>query len=255
MRLLNESDNYDNYNLPNRWFDFGGPLVTTKKYVLTFVIFALLLVLTMFLLFSGLFIKEQSEFAFYTFIVCSCICLIVAIIYIAINYKKLINYDINKINKKIANLNFSIFDISISESELYDKLTKCGYKIKKGIFHKEVEENCGDGSIVNRYCVIINKTNELVDIQAILEHFSKGMTTYNIGYIFVNENIEENIEIIKKYIKATILDVKVHPYKYKHFFVPIVIANDKIYYIKESGILMNMYGFGVVEGVHIINNK
>ena len=229
--------------------------MTPKKYVLTFGVFALLLLLTIFLLFDGLLIKEQSEFAFYVFIACSCICLIVAIVYISINYKKLINYDINKINKREANLNFSIFDISISENELYDKLTKCGYKIKKGIFYKEVEDNCGDGSIVNRYCVIINKTNELVDLQAILEHFSKGMTTYNIGYIFVNGNTEENIEIVKNYIKATILDVKVHPYKYKNFFVPIVIANDKIYYIKESGILMKMYGIGVVEGARIINYK
>ena len=91
-----------------------------------------------------------------------------------------------------------------------------------------------------------------MDIQDILKSFGKGMTTYNIGYIFINENVDENIEIIKNYIKATILDVKVHPYKYKKFFVPILINNNKVYYIKEKGIFMNTYQYGVVEGMRII---
>ena len=178
-----------------------------------------------------------------------------AIFDIAVNYKKLIEYDINKLNKKIDNLDFSILDISISDSELYNKLLKGRYVSRNGILHKEVEENCGEGSIFNHYYVIINKANELVDIQAILDNFSKGMTTYNIGYIFVNDNIEENIGIVNKYIKATLMDVKVHPYKYKKFFVPILITKDKIYYVKESSVFMDTYGFGVVEGIRIINDK
>ena len=73
-------------------------------------------------------------------------------------------------------------DISVSEGELYNRLLKDGYSISKGILHKEIDENCGDGSIVNRYCVIINKANELVDIQAILENFSKFSRVFPSGY-------------------------------------------------------------------------
>ena len=229
--------------------------MTTKKYILTFAVFSILLVLTIFLFVGGLSIKSENEIAFYVFSACSCLCLIGAIFYIAVNYRKLTEYDINKLNIKIDNLDFSIVDISVSEGELYNRLLKDGYSISKGILHKEIDENCGDGSIVNRYCVIINKANELVDIQAILENFSKGMTTYNIGYIFLNDNIEENISIIEKYIKSTMLDVKSHPYKYKKFFVPIIITKDKIYCIKESSIFMDTYGFGVVEGMRIIKHQ
>ena len=139
-----------------------------------------------------------------------------------------------KLNKKIDNLDFSIIDISISEIDLKSKLIGYGYTNTKDIFHKVVDENCGDGNIVHHYYATIYKTNEVVDIQDILKSFGKGMTTYNIGYIFINENVDENIEIIKNYIKATILDVKVHPYKYKKFFVPILINNNKVYYIKEK---------------------
>ena len=229
--------------------------MTTKKYVITFIVFALLLVLASSLFFGGLFIKEHSSVAFYILIAFSCLCLIFAIIFIAINYKDLVNYDFKKLNKKIDNLDFSIIDISISESELRSKLIRDGYTNTKEIFHKIFEENCGDGHVVNHYYATILKTNDIVDIQGLLESFNKGMTTYNIGYIFINGNVEENIEIIKNYIKETILDVKIHAYKYKNFFVPIIITNDRIYYIKEDGIFMDTYKFGVIEGVRVINDK
>lgn len=229
--------------------------MTTKKYVITFIIFALLLVLTLSLFFSGLFIKEHNSVAFYILVVFSFISLAFAIIFIAINYKELVNYDVKKLNKKMDNLDFSIIDISISESDLKSKLIGYGYTNTKDVFHKVVDENCGDGNIVNHYYATIHKTNEVIDIQEILGKFGKGMTTYNIGYIFVNGNVEENMEIIKNYIKATILDVKVHPYKYKNFFVPILISNNKVYYIKEKSIFMNTYQFGVVEGIHTLNDK
>lgn len=230
----------------------ASTIMTTKKYVITFIIFALLSVLTLTLFFGGLFIKEHNLIAFYILIAFSCISFVFSIIFIAINYKELVNYDIKKLNKQIDNLDFSIIDISISESDLKSKLIGYGYTNTKDIFHKVVDENYGDGNIVNHYYATIHKTNEVMDIQDILKSFGKGMTTYNIGYIFINENVDENIEIIKNYIKATILDVKVHPYKYKKFFVPILINNNKVYYIKEKGIFMNTYQSGVVEGMRII---
>ena len=229
--------------------------MTTKKYVFTFVIFALLCVLTLSLFFGGLLIREHSLLTFYVLITFSCISLVFAVVFIAINYKALINFDTQKLNEKIENLDFSIIDTPISQSEIYNNLMKLGYTNEKGFFHKAIEENCGDGNIVNHYYATIRKTNEVIDIQEILKSFGKGMTTYNIGYIFVNENVDENMEIIKNYIKTTILDVKEHPYKYKNFFVPILISSNKVYYIKEKGIFMNTYQFGVVEGIRIISEK
>ena len=229
--------------------------MTTKKYILTFAIFALLLVLTVFLFFSGLFIKEQNEFAFYVFVACSSLCFILAIVYIAVNYKKLIDFEIGIINKKVADLDFSIFNISISEDDLIDKLIERGYTIARNIFCREFEDDGGDASMVYRYFVTLSEVNEFVDIQAILQDFSKGATSYNIGFIFIDGNVEENLEIIKRYIKATISDVKAHPFKYKNFFIPIAITNDRIYYIKQPGIFTNAYGAGAAEGVRIIRGK
>ena len=81
------------------------------------------------------------------------------------------------------------------------------------------------------------------------------MTTYNIAYIFIGGNIEENIEKIRNYIKETILDVKMHAYRYKNFFVPIIVTNDRVYYVEEAGIFMDTYKFGIVESVRVINDQ
>ena len=229
--------------------------MSTKKYIVTFVIFALLLILTLSLFFSGLLIKDHSLVTFYILVVISCLCFVFAVVFIAINHKALVNYDTKKVNEKINNLDFSIINTPISQPEIYNKLIKLGYKNEKGIFHKVLEENCGDGGIVNHYYAIIYEVDETLDISVILNHFSKGFTTNNIGFIFVNDNVQGNLETLKEYIKQTILDVKVHAYKYKTFFVPIIIANNKIYYIKESGVFMDTYKCGVVEGVRIIGDK
>lgn len=229
--------------------------MSTKKYVVTFVIFALLLILTVSLFFSGLLLKDSYSVAFYILVGLSVIFLVFAIAFIAINYKALVNYDTEKLNKEIEKLDFSIIDTPISQTEIYSRLIDLGYKKGQGAFHKVLEENCGDGGIVNHYYAIIHELNDVIDISEPLSLFGKGLTTYNIGFIFINNNVEKNIEILKEYIKATILDVKVHPYKYKPFFVPFLIANNKIYYIKESGVLMDSYKFGVVEGVRIIENE
>lgn len=229
--------------------------MTTKKYVLTITIFALLLALSLSLFFCGLSINGHTSVAFYIFVAFSGLCFAFAIVFIAINYKALLNYEIKKSNKKISNLDFSTIDTSISQSELYNKLKEFGYKNKSGIFHKVLEDNYGDGNIDYHYCAIIHEADEIIDVPAILEYFSKGLAIYNIGYIFVNGNVEENIKIIKEYIKSTLLDIKKHTYKYKKFFVPIVIAKGKIYYIRESGTFMNIYKHGVIEGVRIVSDK
>ena len=229
--------------------------MTRKKYVITFVIFALLLILSLFLFFAGLFLKDNNENVFYIFVVGSCFSFISAIVLIAINYQKLVAFDVKKINKKINNLDFTVMDMPISKSELCDKLIKFGYIYKNEIFHKVVEDNCGDGCVVSHYYVTIHQADGSIDIQSTLERFDKGMTTYNIAYIFLDNNVDENIAKIRDYIRQSILDVKVHTYKYKKFFVPIILAHNKVYYIKESGIFMDTYGFGVVEGLHILNDS
>lgn len=67
--------------------------MTTKKYVYTFIVFTILLVLSSTLLFIGIILKEINIYLFYILLITSIISFISAIIFIVMNYKKLLSYD------------------------------------------------------------------------------------------------------------------------------------------------------------------
>ena len=192
--------------------------MTTKKYILTFIVFFLLLAATPILFFCGLSLKEDSIISFYVLVTVSCVSLISAITFIAINYKKLVTYDSVKIKNKIQILDFATIEYSVTANELIEKLKTRGYaKIAENIFQRKIEDDVGDGGIVvSHYYAALLQINMTVDIATLLEQFSKGMTTYNIGYIFVRENIDHNLDVLKNYIKETVVDVETH--RYNKFF-------------------------------------
>ena len=227
--------------------------MTTKKCILTLIVFFLLLVAAPALFFWGLSLKEDSTISYYVFATVACVSLISAITFIALNHKKLIAYDSVKIKNKIQNLDFSAIEYSVTANELCEKLKTCGYaKTAENIFHRKIEDDVGDGGIaVSHYYVALLQINMTVDIATLLEQFSKGMTTYNIGYIFVKENIDHNLDMLKNYIKETVVDVETHRYRYNKFFTPIVITDEKIYYLK-AGSFISEYKHGVVEGLRVL---
>ena len=101
------------------------------------------------------------------------------------------------------------------------------------------------------FFLLLAATPILFFIATLLEQFSKGMTTYNIGYIFVRENIDHNLDVLKNYIKETVVDVETNRYRYNKFFTPIIITDEKIYYLKV-GSFISEYKHGVVEGLRVL---
>jgi len=227
--------------------------MTTKKYIFTFVLFFILLAAAPILFFCGLSLKEDLITSFYVLATVACVSLISAITFIAINYKKLVAYDSVRIKNKIQNLDFAAIEYSVTANELIEKLKTRGYaKIAENIFHRKIEDDVGDGGIVvSHYYAALLQINMTVDIATLLEQFSKGMTTYNIGYIFVRENIDHNLDVLKNYIKETVVDVETHRYRYNKFFTPIIITDEKIYYLKV-GSFISEYKHGVVEGLRVL---
>ena len=231
--------------------------MTTKKYIFTFVLFFILLAAAPILFFSGFFLKEKNVLIFCLFASIGCISLISAIAVIVLNYKKLVSYDVNRIENKFKSLDFSMIEESIDESKIYQKLENHGYKmIDENTFYKEVEFDVGDGGIAtDHYYAIISKVNGIVDIQSLTSEISKSvktdMITYNIGYIFLDNNIESNLEIFKQYIKERFINECTHEYKGKKYFVPIIISPQKIFYFKAETFI-SAYGHGLSEGLRVL---
>ena len=177
-----------------------------------------------------------------------------AIIFLVLNRKKITLYEKNKILNKIKDLDFKVLNFTLSESECINKLIMNGYRnLKNNILHKEIEENCGDGDVILNYYAKLIRVDNTVNIQQCLEGFTKGFTNYNIVYIFINGNLEHNLNLLKVYIKDTIVDVEVHRYKYKNFFVPIIISENKIFYLK-GGSFISEYKTALKAGTQIFSS-
>lgn len=225
--------------------------MTRKKYIIIHIIFILLMVISLTLFGYGLSIKDKDSFMFSLLMIVCFISLASTIIFIIFNYKKLVSYEADKIKEKIEDLDYTTIDYLIDEKECFNKLLCSGYRIKSNEFlEKKVEIDTGDGGFFIYYSAKIIQIDGLIDISSCLEGYKKELCNINLCYIFINENIDENLNILKEYIKATIVDTKIHSYRYKNYFIPMIIANNKVYYI-NYGTFLNNYKDGVKEGIKI----
>ena len=218
--------------------------MTTKKYVFTFIVFTILLVLSSTLLFIGIILKETNIYLFYIFLITSIISFISAIIFIVMNYKKLLSYDQKRISNKIENLDFSVVNININEECLISRLHRNGYRYDEKIYYKKVAgDRFDEYSYDQYYYTFILNVKDNFNYNEYLCVLDKGFNIHNIGFIFIIDNDERILKQVKEYIKNTITDTQTKSYKYKKFFVPIIILNDSVYYFEyKTGIFLTKYG-------------
>lgn len=230
--------------------------MTTKKYVFTFIVFTILLVLSSTLLFTGIILKETNIYLFCIFLITSIISFISAIIFIVMNYKKLLSYDQKRISNKIENLDFSVVNININEECLISRLHRNGYRYDEKIYYKKVAGDRFDESSYNQYYyTFILNVKDNFNYNEYLCVLDKGFNIHNIGFIFIVDNDERILKQVKEYIKNTIIDTQTK-YKYKKFFVPIIILNDSVYYFEyKTGIFLTKYGQALDEGLKILDIK
>lgn len=231
--------------------------MTTKKYVLIVITFALLLVLSSALLFTGIILKETNIYLFYILLITSIISFISAIIFIVMNYKKLLSYDQKRISNKIENLDFSVVNININEECLISRLHRNGYRYDEKIYYKKVAgDRFDEYSYDQYYYTFILNVKDNFNYNEYLCVLDKGFNIHNIGFIFIVDNDERILKQVKEYIKNTIIDTQTKSYKYKKFFVPIIILNDSIYYFEyKTGIFLTKYRQALDEGLKILEIK
>lgn len=231
--------------------------MTTKKYVFTLIVFTILLVLSSTLLFIGIILKETNIYLFYILLITSIISFISAIIFIVINYKKLLSYDQKRISNKIENLDFSVVNININQECLISRLHRNGYRYDEKIYYKKVAgDRFDEYSYDQYYYTFILNVKDNFNYNEYLCVLDKGFNIHNIGFIFIDDNDERIFKQVKEYIKNTITDTQTKSYKYKKFFVPIIILNDSVYYFEyKTGIFLTKYGQALDEGLKILDIK
>lgn len=226
--------------------------MTTKKYVLTIIVFAVLCLSVPALFFAGYPFKEQSPHIFYLFAALSALCFLSSIVFIIWNHKKLVAYEINKLDEKIKTTDFSAIEMPVDESKLREKLNHHGYqKITENMFYKKVEVSDGPA---DHYYAAIFRADEITDVRRFAETFDMKIIACNIGYIFLEKNVHNNLALLKEYIRENLLYANAHPYKRRKSFVPIVIADEKIFYLKV-GSFLDEYKQHLSKGLHILQKN
>ncbi|MBQ9777970.1 MAG: hypothetical protein IJW22_03495 [Clostridia bacterium] len=150
-----------------------------------------------------------------------------------LNFKRMRAFEVKKIMQKIYQkfqAGFEILEMQLSVGELPSKLLKCQYKqIAHGVFQKRIS----DGDNGDRYYrVLLLENVTAMDFEGWLEHFEAGWDRHNLAFLFWQDATEENMQALKEYLRQTAIQVSLHRFRCKKFYVPLVIAQGKIYYIK-----------------------
>lgn len=213
--------------------------MTKLEYILIFVVFALLLSGACALFVLGLYFSEtNTDLSVILYVGCG-ILAIAAFVLVLLNYKKLTAFDNRKLAEKLKDKDYTCVDCHIDEDSCRIRLKDDGYwhpMHSINILYEKVVIPGGDSDNIYHYYVKVVRVDGIVDINEILVGFNKGLTTYNAACIYIDENIEENLTILKEYIKQSILDNETHPNKYKCFFAPLIFTKDKVYYLKAGSV-------------------
>ena len=187
----------------------------------------------------------------YLFAAASAICLISAFLLMAVNYKKIMAYDCERISRKLKDLNYSVLQMPIDADELRGKLLADGYnELAKNLFCKLVDDN-DEHSPRRRYYVAMQQTNRVSDMMEQVSQIQKKASTYYIFFAFVTGRLAEILENLKPHIQQMIADVETHRYRYVRVYTPFIIADGSIYYFK-AGSFFSAYRTGISEGLHIL---
>ena len=221
----------------------------------------MLLVTALASFFIGLVYKESIPLFFYSMISICALSLILAVILIALNYKKLRAYDeiiINnkkeKTKSKIKDTDFSCIECNISYDGALKNLKANGYShTKEDLYYKKNLVYGCDFNYYDYYYVDVICAENKISIESILQKFSKGETIHNTVFIFINENnenIEYNFNVLKEYVKEAFINERV--YKQNKLFAPIIIVDKKAYYIKFNAI-SSVYNKCIEQGLEILS--
>ena len=147
-------------------------------------------------------------------------------------------------------------NININEECLISRLHRNGYRYDEKIYYKKVVgDRFDEYSYDQYYYTFILNVKDNFNYNEYLCVLDKGFNIHNIGFIFIVDNDERILKQVKEYIKNTIIDTQTK-YKYKKFFVPIIILNDSVYYFEyKTGIFLTKYGQALDEGLKILDIK
>lgn len=201
--------------------------MSKTKYIITLTLWVLLFIVIL-VFFTLALSVNKIFFAFFAVFV------LLEILLTVFTYKPLQKYETDKIIKDAEAIFFSYIDCNLSHEDLIRKLEQNDYiRQNEHKFLRKFDDNCGDGMVSYRYYAFIiqQENNETVNLNMYEDEFTKSFTTTINCFIFLNENIDENLKLCLEYIKDCIIDNSIHRYKYKKYAMPFIYYKNKLFYV------------------------
>lgn len=202
--------------------------MTRRKYVIVFVVTGVLLALAVASFFIAIPFREDEPVLFGVFTAITYASVLGAVLMIALNYKKLVAFDLKRRADALPLTFFEVCHATLDRAELARRIVARGYTSRgEDLFSRTATV----GKDQYEYHALV--AHGELDVVSFLSRFSHGARIVNTVFFFT-DNAAADVGAMHEYIKDTFSDIIQHRYSYEKFFVPVVIAADCIYCLKAS---------------------
>ena len=219
--------------------------MTRKKYLAVFIVIGVLLVLAVAFFFIAMPFRKDEPVLFGVFTTITYTSVLGAVLMIAINYKKLVAFDLKKRAEALPETFFQVCYASLDRAELERRLATRGYTCTG---EDTFSRMAAVGKEQYEYHALVVENGGEADVISYLSHFSHGARIVNTVFFFAND-VAADLSLMHGYIKDTLSDIIQHRHSYEKFFVPVVIASDRIYCLKAN----DFYGQFAMGAQEILN--
>jgi hypothetical protein len=202
--------------------------MTRKKYLAVFIVIGVLLALAVAFFFVAMPFRRNNTTLFATFTTVTYVSVLAAVLMIAINYKRLVAFDLKRRAEALPETFFEAFPASLERSELERRLMQRGYTLcENGLFCRTDEED------KTLYRVLLVDGSEGVDVDAYRAKLETEEKTADLLFYFSSELLG-TLHDMHAYIKETLADIIQNRNRCKRFFVPCVISPDRVFFLQAQ---------------------
>lgn len=175
-------------------------------------------------------------------------CLVLLVITVALNYKKVREIRQNIKKEIIQAFEYSVVEKRIDVYKLRQRLEEKGYKQLGECLYWRCERR---GKCTYDYNAMIIEEKDVLYPDIHMIDVGAPFFSGNTAYIFLDGKLDENLREVMRYVREVNFEIEKNIFSEKRLFSPIIITKERVYFIEAKG-LVNSYTSGIKIGLEIL---
>lgn len=189
---------------------------------------------------------------------CTGVYLVVSLIIVITNYHLGKEFRVKKQQLKLKDIDFRVINKFLTYDYVVKLLKESSYnQTNERVFSKKVTRNDGDSTWIDRYNIMIVKTDniDLLFLDELEAKSSKGINVYNLVFFMINQFDEISYKHCLDYIRKWLANYRDSYLKNIKGFAIMVYeeSTTKIYYYQDQSILYNRYKYSTNQLLNLID--